>query len=106
MICPECGSSDTRASRSTSWRDALPRALGRKAYRCRKCRKRFYASPFSVSAPKQVAPSSSSRQSTRRMRSKTLKRIKRMMVVFVTFTLALGLFWIILRYFTAVKAPS
>ena len=40
------------------------------------------------------------------MRSKTLKLIKRMMVVFVTFTLAFGLFWIILRYFTAVKAPS
>jgi hypothetical protein len=40
------------------------------------------------------------------MRSKTRKRIKSMLVLFGTFGLAFGLFWIFLRYFTAVKAPS
>jgi hypothetical protein len=40
------------------------------------------------------------------MRSKARKRLKRMLTVAVTFALAFGLFWIFLRYFTAVKAPS
>ena len=106
MICPHCGSSDTRASKSTRWRDAFPRTLGREPFRCRACRQRFYVSPFSEPDAKQVARSSRSKRPTRRMRSRTLKRIKRMLVLFVTFGLAFGLFWIFLRYFTAVKAPS
>ena len=106
MICPHCGSTDTRASRSTRWRDAFPRTLGREPYRCRGCRKRFYASPFAQSAAKQGTPARGSKRSTHRMRSKTRKRIKSMLVLFGTFGLAFGLFWIFLRYFTAVKAPS
>jgi transposase-like protein len=105
MICPECGSSDIRASKSNSWRDALPRALGRSAFRCRGCRRRFHASPSSALASKQVDQSSRSKQSTRLMSSKTRKRLKRALELIVTFSLAFGLFWIFLRYFTAEKAP-
>jgi hypothetical protein len=43
MTCPQCASSDTRRSTTSSWRDLLPSLLGRQAFRCRKCRHRFFA---------------------------------------------------------------
>jgi len=45
MICPQCTSSDIRRSSSASWKDDLQSLWGRHAFRCRKCRHRFYALP-------------------------------------------------------------
>ena len=42
MTCPRCGNSDIRHSQTSRWSDVLYRALGRDAYRCRKCRRRFF----------------------------------------------------------------
>jgi hypothetical protein len=43
MTCPQCASSDIRRSNNSSWKDVLPRLRGRQAFRCRKCRHRFFA---------------------------------------------------------------
>jgi hypothetical protein len=45
MTCPQCTSSDIRRSSNSSWKDVLPRLRGRHAFRCRKCRHRFFAVP-------------------------------------------------------------
>jgi len=42
--CPKCGSSDIRVSKDRNFLDMIMRTIFRmRAYRCRSCRKRFFA---------------------------------------------------------------
>ncbi len=43
LECVSCGSRNVRPSRRHSFRDTLMRLVCMSAYRCRSCRKRFYA---------------------------------------------------------------
>jgi len=104
MTCPKCGSSDVRKSSSPRWCDVFQRVLGREAFRCRGCRKRFYASA-SVSILKQVVPRTSKR-SRRFLRASAKKRLARVAVTLLIFAVAFCLFWVVLRYFMAFKNPT
>lgn len=106
MTCPQCGSSDVRRSRNPHWNDVFQRGLGRTPFRCRACRKRFYASFFYRSHSKQAVPSSTSKHSKRRVRAITRKRLGRLLVTGVVFAVAFIVFWIVLRYFMAMKNPA
>jgi transposase-like protein len=41
-MCPSCNSNDISRSRKRKLKDALMRWMGKVAYRCRDCQKRFY----------------------------------------------------------------
>lgn len=41
-VCPKCGSKDTRPSRIASLYGRVLSRLGRKPFRCRSCRAKFY----------------------------------------------------------------
>jgi hypothetical protein len=41
-MCPSCHSNDISRSRKHKLRDSFMRWMGKVAYRCRDCRKRFY----------------------------------------------------------------
>jgi hypothetical protein len=42
MKCPKCGSTEMRRSRHKKWTDVLHALVGKRAFRCRGCRARFY----------------------------------------------------------------
>lgn len=47
--CPNCGSNDIRRSSSEGLVAAINNLLGRRPFRCRSCRRRFYR--FAVTDP-------------------------------------------------------
>jgi hypothetical protein len=109
MTCPECGSSEVRASRSTRWSDIFQRVRGREAFRCRKCRLRFFASSSTVSvAPvtEQVVRSKRTRRPTRHTSSRTKQRLIKRLVVISIFAVAFILFLFFLRYLTTERMPA
>lgn len=105
MTCPKCGSSDLRHSSSPGWGDAFQRVLGRDAYRCRGCRRRFYASS-SNSRSKALVPPTTSKRSKRLLKASARKRLARLAVTVLIFAVAFGIFWVILRYFMAPKIST
>jgi hypothetical protein len=106
MICPGCGSSEIRSSRSTSWKDIFQRARGREALRCRDCRLRFFASEFSESVPKQAVEPSRPRRSKPLLNPRAKKRLGRGLIVLAIFAAALLIFLFFLRYLTTERSPS
>ena len=70
MNCPQCGSDEIRKSQSSSWADIVQQLRGEDAFRCRKCRKRFYASRAGVGTvlPSRPRRSKSRRDGKRRIR--------------------------------------
>lgn len=101
MTCPQCSSSSIRPSSHSSWKDILPRLRGREAFRCRKCRHRFFALPSTqipVNNPDQPSRKiKHDKLSKQRQRRRLFRRIVTVVVVVVTFSL-FGLF---LHYITA-----
>lgn len=105
MTCPGCGSSEIRASHSANWSDVLKRVGGREAFRCRKCRLRFFARKFAAPAAKQES-SASSRRAAPLVSTRTKKRLARRMVAVVIFAAALVIFLFFLRYITTERVPA
>ncbi len=105
MNCTKCGSTDIRKSSDPRWGDVFQRVLGRDAFRCRACRKRFYAAASGPSL-KAVTPPAGSKRSKRLLRSSARKRLTRLAVTLLIFAFAFALFWIVLRYFMAPKNPT
>jgi hypothetical protein len=103
MTCPKCGSSDTRTSKSPRWIDVLQRVLGRKAFRCRTCRKRFFALPSSPLTLKPAEKPSRGHQSRRILTTRARNRLKRTITLAAIFALAFVLFLIFLRFIMADK---
>jgi len=97
MICPKCGNSDIRRSHSFDWGDWLHRALGREAYRCRKCRLRFFRlRSTQIAGHSKKTPSFSSKGEKRldfRRRKRLIRRIITVAVFVVMFSM-FGLFLI------------
>jgi hypothetical protein len=106
MTCPECGSSEVRASSSTRWNDFLQRVRGREAFRCRKCRLRFFASPSSDSGSKPTEQSTDIRRPNKLMSTRSKKRLVRRLIAVVIFAAAFALFWFFLRYLTTERMPT
>jgi transcriptional regulator NrdR family protein len=106
MICPECGSSEIRASKSTCWRDVFQRVRGREAFRCRQCRLRFFASESSVSVPERVVQSKPTHRPTKLVSTRMKKRLARQLTVIAIFAVALVIFLFFLRYLTTERSPS
>ena len=105
MICPECSSPDVRESRSSRMVDVFQRARGRIAYRCRRCRHRFYASPGSDNEISKGAHRVS-RHSKRTISSRGRRRLVRKIILFSVFAIAFLIFWLFLRYLTKEPSPD
>jgi hypothetical protein len=108
MICPQCGSSDIRISRHPHVADVFQRIRGREAYRCRKCRNRFYGA-LAAGADKGRA-----RKSTHQYRGslwgrggfQQRRRLFRKALFFAVFAAAFALFWMFLRFISTDRMPS
>lgn len=83
MICPNCASSEIRRSQRSSWTDVVQQFRGQDAFRCRKCRNRFYAPRAAVTDPKSVKPSRRRRSGGKSSLRKRLKFIGTLAVVIV-----------------------
>ncbi len=106
MTCPECGSSDIRESRSAHWSKLFQQIFGRQPFRCRKCRRRFFASDSTASAPERAANSKDTRRPARLMTTRTKKRLVRRLIVISIFSLAFVLFLLFLGYLTTEHMSS
>jgi transposase-like protein len=94
MNCPHCGNSNYRRSHTSHWSDNLQRLLGRQAYRCRECRKRFYdlsSAKLSGSKIKLDDRQRGSSYLSFRRRKRVLRKIIAVTVVVIMFTV-FGLF--------------
>lgn len=103
MICPNCGSSEIRRSQRSSWADIVQQFRGQDAFRCRKCRNRFYSPRAAVADPVSVKPS-------RRRRSKSKGSLKKRLqlagtVVLVLAASVLTLLWVIQMVVGTKPAP-
>jgi hypothetical protein len=81
MICPNCASSEIRRSQRSSWTDVVQQFRGQDAFRCRKCRNRFYAPRAAVTDPKSVKPSRRRRSGGKASLKKRLKFIATLSLV-------------------------
>ena len=106
MTCPQCTSSDIRRSRDSSWKDLLPSLLGQQAFRCRKCRHRFYAvasAQLAANDPNQpgrrIQPDPIGK---RRKVRRFFRRVIQLAVLVVMFSL----FGFFLRYITSDHVPK
>jgi len=106
MVCPACGSSEIRGSRSTHWDDFIQRVRGREAFRCRKCRQRFFASTGIEPAPKPASQSKKTSRPRKLISERSKKRLVRRLVVITIFAAAFIMFWFFLRYLTTERMPA
>jgi hypothetical protein len=107
MICPKCGSADIRVSRHPHVMDVFHRMCGQEAYRCRKCRHRFYGAK---SAALEMAAAHQSGHSHRwslwQASSQGRRRLLRQALFLSIFVVAFIIFWCFLRYITTERPPS
>ena len=106
MTCPKCGSSEIRESKSIGWNDIFQRVRGREAYRCRKCRQRFFASDSLESGRQKVVLSKDTHGPRKLMSTRAKKRLIRRFVAISIFAVAFYLFWLFLRYITTDRTPA
>jgi len=97
MTCPKCGSEDVRSSHQTRWNDWFHRAKHETAWRCRKCRRRFYA--YTEPGAGQPRPARK-----RRERTRGSKAVQRLIIQAVIGVILLLVFYVFLRYLT--REPS
>jgi hypothetical protein len=106
MTCPHCGNSDIRRSQSSHWSDGLHRALGRNAYRCRKCRQRFFLPSFKQIATHTRKQSERSRKAARRLDFRKRKRLIRRLITIAVFIVMFSLFGLFLQHLTVDHPPA
>jgi hypothetical protein len=93
MICPNCGSPEIRRSQRSSWADIVQQFRGQDAFRCRKCRNRFYALRSAVDDPGSIKPSRRRRSGGKRGLKKRLQFIGTIALVIAACVVTL--LWII-----------
>jgi C4-type Zn-finger protein len=98
MTCPKCGSEDIRSAQRTQWADWFHRARHQRAWRCRKCRLRFYAR----AEPGTEQP----RHQRKRERMRGSKALQRLIVQAIIGVILLFVFYVFLRYLTREPAAS
>jgi multidrug efflux pump subunit AcrB len=108
MTCPKCGSCEVRTSKSARWSDIFQRVRGREAFRCRKCRQRFFASistGYVVPVAEHVVQSTRTHRPTKHISTRRKQRLVKRLVVILIFAVAFILFLFFLRYLTTERMP-
>jgi hypothetical protein len=105
MICPGCSSPDVRASQQNRWSDAFQRLIGCQAYRCRKCRLRFYAPELSEVTVGVTTSPGSIHRSQLVTNPGSRKRLVRRLLAIAVFTVMFIIFWFYLKYLTTDRTP-
>ena len=106
MTCPHCGSTDIRSSKRAHLGDAFQRFRGLEPFRCRKCRKRFFASESSLSDGERIVVSKATHRPVKLMSVRKKQRLIRQLIVIAIFAVAFALFWFFLRYLTTERMPT
>jgi hypothetical protein len=104
MNCPHCGSVDVRSSRRERWTDRFERLFGKVAFRCRSCRKRFFA-PESANGDRQANANKRRHSKSPYTIARERQRILRRIFALVIFAIAFLLFWFMLQIAVS-KPPS
>ncbi len=104
MNCPACGKSDIRRSHSSDWRDNFERLLGRQAYRCRKCRQRFYYPAVGELARRNSGLAQKKGVKVRDFRRR--KRVMRRIIAVAVFVVMFSLFGLFLRHISQDHPPQ
>jgi preprotein translocase subunit SecG len=106
MTCPECGNSEIRISQRAHWGDIFQRVRGRQAFRCRKCRRRFFAPLSPQSGLDQGFQSKHSTRPKKLFSTRRKKNLVRALAVLSIFAMAFVIFLLFLRYLTTERAPD
>jgi len=106
MTCPYCGNSDIRRSESSHWSDGLHRAFGRDAYRCRKCRQRFFLPRSAQITTHATRKSDRSGKAGKRLDFRRRKRLIRRLITIAVFVVMFGMFVLFLRHITEDHTPA
>jgi len=106
MNCPYCSSPDIRVSRHTHNGDLFQRIRGRQAYRCRKCRHRFYAAKSSLPATERLHASGLGGRAGIRLGSRTRKLLVRRIIIVAIFAAMFAIFCAFLSYLTSDRKTS
>ncbi len=106
MMCPSCGSLDIRVSRGTHWSDGFQHIRGRRAYRCRACRVRFYVPEDRAHMVDSQGQPNPSPRIPFRISVRSRKRLVRRLITIAIFTAMFVIFWFYLRYITTDRPPS
>ena len=106
MNCPKCGSVEVRPSTRARWFDPYF-AFGRQRFRCRDCRRSFYARENAglpvVGDSRTPKPPKRSQEHRHRLLS---KRNQRRLLEALIFAVMLALFILFLRYLTSEPTPA
>jgi len=86
--------------------DVFSRFRGREPFRCRNCRRRFFAAPSTVERQKSAVKPARSHRSKRHLSRRTKKRIVRTLIMISVFVVAFILFLIFLRYLMSEHQPK
>ncbi len=86
--------------------DVFCRFRGREPFRCRNCRRRFFASPSTVKSQKSAVKRVPSHRSKRHLSRRTKKRVVRTLIMISVFVVAFILFLIFLRYLMIERQPK
>jgi hypothetical protein len=87
--------------------DVFHSIRGREAYRCRKCRHRFYgAKPTGQGAPGSHRSSHFDSRSLWRGGTQQRRRLFRKLLFFAVFAVAFAIFWMVLRFISTDRMPS
>lgn len=107
ITCPVCGSAEVRLSRSKRRTDVFRWLRGRREpFRCRNCRRRFFASLSTIETKKRAVKPASRRRSKRYLSRRTKKRMIRTLIMVCVFAGAFILFLIFLRYMMTERQPK
>ena len=106
MTCPQCSSLDIRHSRDCCWLDVVQRLCGRKAFRCRSCRHRFFAlrlTPLAANATDRPGGKFQPDQLSTHMKKR--RRFRRV-IAFAVFAFMFSLFAFFLHYIAVDHVPK
>ena len=106
ITCPSCGSSEVRASRNARMTDAFHRLRGREPFRCRSCRRRFFAALPPAEKQRLAAEPKRSHGSKLHLSTRRRKRLIRLLIMISIFAVAFILFLFFLRYLTTERQPE
>lgn len=105
MKCPKCNSSQVRPSKRSRWFD-LYLTLGRRRFRCRDCRRSFYAREKPESSAEPSARPRDRKGSGDHFRSVLSRQTQRRLREALIFAIMLALFIVFLRYLTREPAAG
>lgn len=100
ITCPACGSADVRASRRARMTDVFYRLRGQEPFRCRSCRRRFFAALPADQRQRHEAERKRSHRSKLNRSARGGRRRVRLQITLSIFAVAFLLFLLFLRYLT------